>query len=112
MEADEMIEIKHRVTGEVIHTVGADTFVGANLYSANLRGGNEAMETFVEHLSRQWWHFVGSGIRPKDGESQEEFARRVAHAAVLGAFMGMLEEDSSPEITSTTGGSNDQLDQD
>lgn len=34
------IEIKHKVTGEVIHTVGADTLAGAYLSGADLSGSD------------------------------------------------------------------------
>jgi hypothetical protein len=34
------IEIKHRSTTAVIHTLDADTLIGANLHGANLHGAN------------------------------------------------------------------------
>jgi hypothetical protein len=40
MEADKMIEIRHRRTNEVIYTFPGDTLVGANLWGADLRDAN------------------------------------------------------------------------
>jgi len=35
-----MMDIRHRITGETIHTVEGDTLRGADLRGANLRGAN------------------------------------------------------------------------
>ncbi len=35
-----MIKIRHKITGDVLHTVDADTLAGANLSGADLSGAN------------------------------------------------------------------------
>jgi uncharacterized protein YjbI with pentapeptide repeats len=52
-----MIEIKHKITGEVLHTVDADDLVGANLKGANLEGAN------LEGANLKWADLVGANLK-------------------------------------------------
>mgnify|MGYP000008580045 CR=1 FL=1 len=59
------IEIKHRLTGKILHTVAADTLEGANLRGANLRGTylRGAKGTIHAGFDSRGYAFIGVQMR-------------------------------------------------
>lgn len=107
------IEIKHRYTGAVLHTVDADTLNGADLYGANLRwadltradlrganlGGADLREANLSEADLRWADLRGAYLNGAT-IGGDKLSRLLARATRLDGheFFLIALQEGSPKI--------------